>query len=61
MAEHLPQHRRKHLGYSWSNRPTYGWDAGCTCGWREFSNEDKRFAQRLWREHAKQAARPEAK
>lgn len=55
---HVSVPRRKALGSKTYGRggSQYGWNAGCACGWEQHSNESKRYAESLWRDHVKALA-----
>ncbi len=57
-VQHAPRLCRKERGRSpLSGRSVYGWDSGCVCGWTYSSNEDKRAAQRLYKQHLKDVSK----
>lgn len=57
MAGHVPHYRKRKLGYrSWGRTvPIWGTSIRCSCGWRWETNEGRREAVRIWRDHLQQA------
>ena len=52
--DHTPEYIRRELGRSpIGNRPLYGWSVRCSCGWKVTTNENKRRAETLHRQHVK--------
>lgn len=49
-----PQFRRYRRGYSFHNRPLYGYRVVCSCGWEQRVNGTKREAEARHRAHVKE-------
>lgn len=53
---HKASYQQHRLGQSpISNRPLYGWNVTCSCGWERRSNENKASVAQDFRWHVKEA------
>jgi len=53
---HEARYRRHQRGCAMiTGRPVYGWNASCSCGWEIRTNENKRYVENRFAEHARPA------
>lgn len=53
--EHWPSYPRRQRGRDpITGRPVYATSLRCSCGFEQKSNENKRYAESLWRDHTRE-------